>query len=128
MAHPLGANFREGVFITNYQFKRLFLESKTTWAKYGLDPKGSNWGKNIFIPYTLDSISSDIDHPKLFQGIATTLFTTNLEASYVINPRTNMSFSAGYYIRKESSVQFSRSIGMIYLAFRTSLTNLYLDF
>lgn len=124
LAHPLGANFREGVFIMNYHFKHIYLESRITKSRYGQDGKNENWGKNILLS---NSYKSGYDN-KLFQGISTQLTTGNFEASYIFNPHTNMSLVAGYYLRNETSSVAKNNIGMIYFAFRTSLSNLYYDY
>lgn len=54
LAHPLGANFLEHVFILRYQpHKRLFLNLTSYYAVQGLDRDTSfNYGSNILQPYT----------------------------------------------------------------------------
>lgn len=49
IAHPLGANFREGLAIVRYQpIPRLQIVGKVFRAKYGTDADSLNWGSNIF--------------------------------------------------------------------------------
>ncbi len=48
LAHPLGANFKEGIFVLRYQpVGRLFLNFTTLLAKHGRDTDELNWGGNI---------------------------------------------------------------------------------
>ncbi len=48
LAHPLGANFKEMLFIIRYQpFDRLFLTMKYIKSNYGSDPEGQNFGGKI---------------------------------------------------------------------------------
>jgi hypothetical protein len=50
LAHPLGANFYEGIAIVRYQpLPRLQLQAKAFIARQGIDgPDGNNWGSDIF--------------------------------------------------------------------------------
>lgn len=53
LAHPLGANFREAVFLLRYQPSAKWqISAKGIGALYGADTAGSNWGTNITLPYT----------------------------------------------------------------------------
>jgi hypothetical protein len=48
LAHPLGANFFEGVVLLRYQpYKRLVLDLRMSSWKQGLDSSGINFGSNI---------------------------------------------------------------------------------
>ena len=52
LAHPLGANFSELTGSIKYQpLPRLRAGVKFTYADYGADSSGSNWGGNIFKSY-----------------------------------------------------------------------------
>ncbi len=52
LAHPLGANFVEGIGVARYQRDKLFLTGIFRVAKYGADPPGRNYGTNITKDYT----------------------------------------------------------------------------
>ena len=52
LAHPLGANFSELLLRLDAQpWSRLTARASATWADYGADSTGSNWGGNIFLDY-----------------------------------------------------------------------------
>lgn len=51
LAHPLGANFLEGLAIVRYQYKRLSATGTFGLMKYGTDPPGRNYGGNILLDY-----------------------------------------------------------------------------
>lgn len=52
LAHPLGANFREFIFLAKYQpIPKLYLQGKLIAYKQGLDSAGSNFGSNLFLNY-----------------------------------------------------------------------------
>ena len=51
LAHPLGANFIESATFLNYRHNRIFIEAKYTYAVYGADSAGTDYGKNIFVSY-----------------------------------------------------------------------------
>ncbi len=80
LAHPLGANFRETLFIARYQpLPKLNLSGKLAIGKYGDDFGGSNWGKNILLDYATheQEFGNEIG-----QGIATDLMYADVTASY----------------------------------------------
>lgn len=82
LAHPLGANFRETLFIGRYQpLPKLNLRGKVAFASYGADTLSTNWGKNIFLNYA--SHEQDFGN-EIGQGIATDLLYTDLSASYQV--------------------------------------------
>ena len=52
-AHPLGANFQEGIAVVNYQpLPKLYLQAKAIYFYQGLDSFGINYGSNVFLSYT----------------------------------------------------------------------------
>lgn len=54
LAHPLGSNFKEALFVARYQpLSRLFLNFTFMTAKLGEDFDNQNWGGNIFRNYLI---------------------------------------------------------------------------
>lgn len=82
LAHPLGANLQETIFLTRYQpFGRLSLQARWLQARYGADTLNSNWGHNIL----LDNRTRERDYGnKLHQGIETELTMLEGIATYQI--------------------------------------------
>ena len=101
MAHPLGANFYEHVFITRYQpANRLNLKTTFIYAVYGNDTNGSNWGKNVSIPYSKSTLPREYGNT-IAQGVRTTLLMADLVVSYMVKHNLFIDVQAAY--RKTSS-------------------------
>ncbi|MBK9736173.1 MAG: hypothetical protein IPO92_14920 [Saprospiraceae bacterium] len=82
LAHPLGANFKEMIYIVRYKpFDRFYVMAKGLFTKYGDDRPGEDWGGNILIP--LDSREKDYGN-FIGQGLATTVKAINVDVSYEI--------------------------------------------
>lgn len=82
LAHPLGANFREFVFLARYQpTPRLYLQGKLIAYTQGLDSAGYNFGSNLFQDY-----QTRVRDQQLFIGSGTPVksLTLGLNASYEI--------------------------------------------
>ncbi len=128
LAHPLGANFTEGIINTDYKFNRIALDLHLVYAQYGADSNGSHYGKNIFL--------SDFDAPNgqnsygnyTGQGIKTNLYYAKPSVSYLLNPSSNLKIELGYIFRKENSELAKDLSRTIYFGIKTDLTNKYFDF
>lgn len=82
LAHPLGANFREFIFLAEYQpFPKLYLQSKLIAYTQGLDSAGYNFGSNLFLDY-----ATRVRDQQLFIGSGTPVksLLLGLNASYEI--------------------------------------------
>jgi hypothetical protein len=81
MAHPLGANFMEGIGIVRYQNKRLSGTGTFSVMMYGTDPPGRNYGGNILLDYE----TNFRDYGNFIgQGRKTIATYADLRASYMI--------------------------------------------
>jgi len=125
LAHPLGANFWESVSFINYRYKRLFMEAKFQYAKYGADSAGTDYGKNIFISYK--------NRPKEYgnftgQGFQTNLITASLRVAYILDTRMNLKVEAGAAYRVTESKYNKTQIPFLFVGIKTDLCNLYSDF
>jgi len=125
LAHPFGANFREFLGIMNYSYKRFDLQGQLSYANYGLDPAGLNYGKNIFLPYgtRVQDYGNTIS-----QGIKTNLFFGEAKVSYLLNPKYNLRAELGGVLRRESSDLGSQNTSLITIGLRSTFRNLYQDF
>jgi hypothetical protein len=127
LAHPLNANFHEGIIQLMANKSRWYLESTNQFAFVGREdsstayPEGNNlFGGEANVPafgtYTL-------------QGIKHTQFTNQLAIGWTINPRWNMAIEASILYK---SVTPENQTGENTLWFRLGLTtrlrNMYLDF
>ena len=99
LAHPMGANFREFIGILRYQpIKGLHLRGQLNFAQYGLDTLGSNWGRNIHLPYnTYEREFGNVTG----QGVKTNLIIAQFIASYMV--RHNLFIDLNMMYRKEDA-------------------------
>jgi hypothetical protein len=125
LAHPMGANFREGLTILSYHHKRLYTRFQFSKALYGKNTDNINYGGDIFIGS--NSRPTNYGH-FIGQGLKTNMTIADASFSYLINPRNNMNITLGYRYRKESNSKENLLTKFIYFGIRTSIKNLYYDF
>ena len=84
LAHPLGANFKENIFMINYSYQFWGANVKYTYAAYGADSADTHYGQNIFISDFLASGDGGEFSYGNFngQGILTHLHTLYAEVNY----------------------------------------------
>ena len=80
LAHPLGANFNELIFLIRYKPQsRIYIQSKVLLTKYGEDRPGENWGGNILLPVE----TRELDYGNVIgQGLLTKVAAFNLDMTY----------------------------------------------
>lgn len=127
MAHPLGANFKEGIFILNYHHGRAQARAQVNIAKYGDDFPGDTvtYGHN-------PTLASDTRNAQYgvhtLQGLKTELHYFDVSGSFIINPKSMLNVSAGLRIRTRESEQTSEYSRNFYVALRWSLKSKYYDY
>ena len=125
LAHPLGANFREVLGLMNYTYKRFDFQGQLTYARYGTDPEGENYGKDIFKSYETRSLEYGI---KVGQGVKTNLYFGEARVAYMLNPKYNLRLELGGVYRRESSDLGIKNTGLFTFGLRSTFRNLYQDF
>ncbi len=98
LAHPLGANFVEGIGIAKYQYKKLSATGIFSVMKTGRDIPGHDYGSNILRDY------NDRDHETgnfIGQGRNTLITYADLRLSYMI--KHNIFIDARYLYRLQDS-------------------------
>jgi len=125
LAHPMGANFREFLGILNYSYKRFDFQGQLSYARYGLDPAGENYGSNIFLSY--NTRANDYGN-HVGQGLKTDLNFLEGKVSYLLNPKYNLRIELGGVYRSEKSVEFTEKTKSITFGLRSTFRNLYQDF
>ncbi|MFQ5334840.1 MAG: hypothetical protein ACE5DN_02075 [Flavobacteriales bacterium] len=124
LAHPLGANFREGVIIASFIRKCLTIEDKLVYAEYGKDTAGINYGGNIFEDYA--TRPDDYGH-YTGQGQANILLQNDLEVTWMISLHRELYCFAGYTYRLDrASGNFTTNY--IYAGIRTGISKHYYDY
>jgi len=132
LAHPLGANFIEGLGFVRYNYKRLFFEARVSYAEYGTDTANMNYGQNIFKSYNygkpkISGTDGDFGH-EIGQGKFTSVFYSDLKVALMVNPKTNMRIEAGWMRRAQETLTNSNNTQYFYIGFKTALFNYYTDY
>ena len=125
LAHPLGANFIEGIAIVNYRHKKFGFRAEVMYVQLGKDSAGKNMGGNIFESYSLRA--RDYSNYTT-QGIKTTLVYTDLRVTYDLVKQYHLVLEAGISNRMENSALSKYNSTFIYVGLRSNLQNLYRDF
>jgi hypothetical protein len=123
LAHPLGANFEELVFILRYTKNKWLFTFKSVSALYGADTSVISFGGNIYKPYTKPPFRLNDFGNYTAQGLRTRTFFGNIKISYFIIPRWNMCAVAGCnFIYRKNSLA-STLDNYIYFGISTLLYN-----
>tara|TARA_B100000965_G_scaffold107777_1_gene89015 strand:- start:2669 stop:4039 length:1371 start_codon:yes stop_codon:yes gene_type:complete len=124
LAHPLGANFKENIFIVNHNYKKWSSNFKYTYAVYGADSIGTHYGQNIFISDFLASGEGGEFSYGNFngQGVLTRLHTLYAEINYDI--KFAKAFAA-FAIRNQTNQEKSN---YLILGIKTNFINPFIDF
>lgn len=126
LAHPLGANFKEGVIRLRYQpFQRLVLQGRLIRAHTGLDPEGENWGGNILLPNA--TRQSDFGN-ELGQGIATTINLIGLEMRYAFYHNMFLELEFFHRTHENNVPELTYTTNYIGGGLRINLAKTYFDF
>jgi hypothetical protein len=125
LAHPLGANFIEGIGIINYTLKKFDLSARLSYAVVGYDTAGLNMGQNIFKSY--NDHYQEYDN-KVGQGNKHKILWATLSVNYLINPITRMSLFFEGSLRADKSEKQTQSTVLLQGGIRTRLFNRYYDF
>ena len=130
ISHAWGANFRETVLIARYKKERWSANLKMIYGSKGFDADGLNYGGDIFKSY--DTRVQDYGN-ETTQGATATIFNTDLQVSYLINPITNLKVFSGLTIRNFTpetvTADFEENKTTWFtIGVKVDLFNWYLDF
>lgn len=82
LAHPLGANFREMIWVMRYKpINKIYIQSRVLYTTYGDDRPGENWGGNILLP--LETIQQAYGN-YIGQGLKKSVLAVYADVSYEI--------------------------------------------
>lgn len=118
LAHPLGSGFEEVFFQADYTLKKFLFILKYTYAKRRLSD-AIYWG------FINDSDLAPLEDPN---SSSTYSSAANFEFQYLFNQKTNMNIALGYTGRVSGMNNVFGETNYFYIAFRTSLRNVYTDF
>lgn len=140
LAHPLGANFSESLFMINYRWKRFEVDAKMIFAQYGGDIEGDtiSYGSNLYFStgnYAeqegLVGISSGRPSDfgiEMYQGNLTKINYQSVNLSYIINPYTNLKINLGVVLRNARNDNNQLETKFINFGLVSDLFNHYYDF
>lgn len=126
LAHPLGANFREFIFIARYQIaKRWSLEVRSIRAETADDGNAENWGSNLLLP---DVTRQQEFGNEIGQGIGAVLELQGLELTY--QPAHNVFLELTYFNRNKNSEDdtLDKTTSYIGLGLRVNVGKVRWDF
>jgi len=127
LAHPLGANFSEFLFLINYKWKKFVVDGKIISSKYGGDIKGDpfSYGSNVYLNYNDRPADFGID---MYQGNLTTVNIKIFNISYIVNPKTNLKINLGVTLRDFKNEDEELQTQFINFGIKSDLFNHYYDF
>ncbi|WP_035669841.1 hypothetical protein [Flavobacterium sp. 83] len=135
IGHQWGGNFKEFLVIARYHKDRYFADAKITMGTRGLDfdtaEDSYNYGGNIYKDYDENrALDSGV---KVGQGNKTSVFITDIQAGYLINPSTNLKLFGSYIYRsfdptKNTATTFNESTNWFTLGVRSDVFNWYFDY
>ncbi len=125
LAHPLGANFKEVIGVTDYTYKNWWFRLEAFAAQQGLDSANGviNYGssiRNISTDYPAQSITTG-------QGVKTNIYYGDLKIAYILNPKTNLRIEAGFTYRREKNSLNTFEDKYATIGVRMSFRNLIYD-
>ncbi len=126
LAHPLGSNFHEGIFLIRYQFENLYVHSKTIYAEKGEDFANSpiSYGGNMFRSYV--TRSSEYNN-KIVQGNGKYVFQQEFRVSYAISNAQNLRLFLNYGFRSQRFNTTTTVNHLIQFGLSSNLWNTYSD-
>jgi hypothetical protein len=128
LVHPIGANFSELVFISNYSYRRFFINYKFNNISVGTDSLGFYSGSNIYLSDNEFSKIENVSDTKTLRGVKTTIQHHSLSFGYIINPQTNLQFFVGINYRNYSNETIEKINKYYTFGVKTSIQNIYSDF
>jgi hypothetical protein len=98
LAHPLGANFYEGLLIGSYRKGEWEIRNHTSYTLKGDDEDDLNLGGDIFRSYVgpANNLGNFIG-----QGIQTEALQNSLYLSYILDNQSDMRISLAYHFRHD---------------------------
>ena len=138
LAHPLGANFSELLFLSRYKWKRWELDGKLIFAKYGGTIKGdpTSYGNDLY------QSTGEFEEPngfvhagrpsdfniEMYQGNLTTVTIKSFNVAYIVNPQTNLKINLGFILRNLKGEDSKINTSLINFGIVSDLFNHYYDF
>ncbi len=111
LANPAGSNFSEKVFWISFRYRRWFVLGK--WNNITQSTAGSNVLNNNRMAVSNQTAQKNVYYAN---------------AGYIINPKTNLSISAGVRRWNYAQNNLQNTVTYLYFGIKTNLNNIYYDF
>ena len=135
LGHQWGGNFQELVLLGYYHKDRFYANTKFTIGTRGFDldtaSDSYNYGQNIYKDY-------DENRPydkgvKVGQGNKTSLFISDIQVGYLVNPATNLKLFGNFLYRNfdpttNTATVFKEQTTWFTIGFRSDVFNWYFDY
>ena len=119
LAHPLGANFKELIFIARYQpIPKLYLTTRFINSIYGTDPTNNNYGSDVLKSY---NTRTQEYNNSLGQGISNDQLLVDLNASYMLKHNLFIDFRHIYRNRDSAEPTLSSTTNFSSIAIRLNV-------
>ena len=122
LAHPLGANFAEGIGNLRYQKNRWSINTLLNIYYFGADDT-INRGFNIYRSYDDNRLEYG---NKLLQGVKHRITSIEISAGYLLNPKWNISARIGYrriFDKIYVSTNFDTYSNFVFFGLSTNIGN-----
>lgn len=140
LAHPLGANFSEFIFIAKYMLNKWEFNGKLIFIKYGAkklnDP--TSYGNDLYMStgnYAEENQLSNIGSGRpsdfgiyMYQGNETNVIYQSLDLSYIVNRKMNLKCNLQISFRSSKDEYFNQNTHLVSFGIKTDLFNHYYDF
>jgi hypothetical protein len=135
LGHQWGGNFQELVVLGYYNKDRFYANAKLTFGTRGFDyntlDNKSNYGQDIYKDY-------DVARPYdtgvvVGQGNKTSVFISEVQVGYLVNPATNFKFFGNFLYRNfnpttDTALHFATETTWFSIGFRSDVFNWYFDY
>ncbi len=126
LAHPLGANLNEFIFILRYQIcPTLSFTGKYVYITQGLDEAGLNWGGNILLDYR-SHVQDYGNH--IGQGLKVTTNYVDATMTYMMKHNLFVDFKLIYRKQDSDSSLYSQRTSIFVLALRCNIGQRLFEF
>jgi hypothetical protein len=135
LGHQWGGNFQELVLLGYYTKDRFYANTKFTIGTRGFDfadsGANSNYGGNIYRDYDADRYADN--GVKVGQGNKTSIFISDIQVGYLVNPATNFKFFGNFLFRNfdptiNTATVYKNQTTWFTLGFRSDVFNGYFDY
>jgi len=124
LAHPFGANFAEGIGVVRYVKGRFSGKLRINLIKKGEDTDTISYGGDIYKSYNLRPSNYGIT---FLQGALIDYQIIDIGVSYLLNPKYNLMFQAGFYYRRRTNEFLTEENQIFYIGFSGNIFNFLFD-